>query len=138
MDSRVDSTRAVWNAIAAAASPPRVWLQASTATIYADRFDAPNDERTGVIGGDEPDSPSTWRFSIDVARAWEQTALESDGARRTRLVLMRSAMMMSPDRGGVFDVYCASCACGSEAPLREGGSTSRASRNATSCAQCGG
>ena len=26
----------------------------STATIYAHRFDAPNDEATGLIGGDEP------------------------------------------------------------------------------------
>ena len=47
--------------------PPRVWLQASTATIYAHRYDAANDEATGVIGGAEPDAPDTWRFSIDVA-----------------------------------------------------------------------
>jgi uncharacterized protein len=103
MDSRVESTRAVGDAIAAAASPPRVWLQASTATIYAHRFDAPNDERTGVLGGDEPDAPETWRFSIDVARAWEAAALEAPTPPGTRLVLLRSAMVMSPDRGGVFD-----------------------------------
>jgi hypothetical protein len=95
MDSRVDSTRAVGEAIAAAASPPPVWLQASTATIYAHRFDAPNDERTGRIGAG---------FSVDVARAWEAAALESPGAAATRLVLLRSAMTMSPDRGGIFDV----------------------------------
>jgi hypothetical protein len=35
LDSRIDSTRAVAAAIASAARPPRVWLQASTATIYA-------------------------------------------------------------------------------------------------------
>jgi uncharacterized protein (TIGR01777 family) len=103
MDSRVDSTRAVGEAIAAAADPPKLWLQASTATIYAHRFDAPNDEATGVLGGGEPDAPDTWRFSIDVARAWERAALESPGAARTRLVLLRSAMTMSPDRGGIFD-----------------------------------
>jgi hypothetical protein len=103
MDSRVDSTRAVGAAIAAAATPPRVWLQASTATIYAHRFDAPNDERSGIIGGEEPDAPDTWRFSIDVARKWERAATESPGAARTRLVLLRSAMTMSPDRGGIFD-----------------------------------
>src|SRR5687768_6407133 len=51
MASRVDSTRAVGLAIARAACPPRVWLQMSTATIYAHRFDAPNDEATGEIGG---------------------------------------------------------------------------------------
>ncbi|GGN12211.1 hypothetical protein GCM10011578_038900 [Streptomyces fuscichromogenes] len=44
MDSRVDSTRVVGAAIAGAARPPRVWLQMSTATAYAHRFDAPNDE----------------------------------------------------------------------------------------------
>src|SRR5688500_18075398 len=71
LDSRVLSTRAVGHAIARAARPPRVWLQASTATIYAHRYDRPNDEYTGVLGGAEPDAPSTWRFSIDVARAWE-------------------------------------------------------------------
>jgi len=103
MDSRVLSTRVVGEAIAAAARPPRVWLQASTATIYAHRFDAPNDDVTGIIGGHEADAPDTWNFSIDVATAWEKTANEADTP-RTRKVLMRSAMTMSPDRGGIFDV----------------------------------
>lgn len=103
MDSRVDSTNAVGRAIAACADPPRVWLQASTATIYAHRYDAPNDERTGVIGGHEPDVPETWRFSIDVARAWEQ-ALEDARTPRTRKVALRTAIVMSPDRGGAFDI----------------------------------
>ncbi len=40
VDSRVQSTRVIGRAIAAAARPPKVWLQASTATIYAHRFDA--------------------------------------------------------------------------------------------------
>jgi uncharacterized protein (TIGR01777 family) len=102
LDSRVQSTRAVGEAIARAARPPRVWLQASTATIYAHRYDAPNDERTGVVGGSEPDAPDTWRFSIDVASAWER-ALDGAVTPYTRKVAMRSAMTMSPDRGGVFD-----------------------------------
>ena len=103
MDSRVASTRAIGRAIAACAEPPRVWLQASTATIYAHRYDAPNDEADGILGGDEPDVPDTWRFSIDVARAWERE-LHLAETPRTRKVAMRSAMVMSPDRGGVFDV----------------------------------
>lgn len=103
LDSRVETTRAVGEAIARASRPPRVWLQMSTATIYAHRYDAPNDEATGVVGGSEPDAPDTWRFSIEVATAWERAALERQ-VPRTRRVLMRSAMVMSPDRGGVFDV----------------------------------
>jgi uncharacterized protein (TIGR01777 family) len=103
LESRVRSTRVVGRAIAIAQCPPRVWLQASTATIYAHRYDAPNDERSGVIGGAERDAPSSWRFSIDVARAWE-AALDEAAVSRTRKVAMRSAMIMSPDAGGIFDM----------------------------------
>jgi hypothetical protein len=103
IDSRVDSTRAIGEAIAKSTRPPRVWLQMSTATIYAHRFDAPNDETTGIIGGDEPRVPETWRFSIDVAKAWETAAKEAE-LPATRQVLLRSAVVMSPDRGGVLDV----------------------------------
>jgi uncharacterized protein (TIGR01777 family) len=102
LESRTLSTQAMGRAIAEAARPPRVWLQASTATIYAHRYDAPNDEATGIIGGGEPDAPDTWRFSIDVAKAWEQACVDADTP-RTRKVLLRSAMTMSPDRGGIFD-----------------------------------
>src|SRR6201999_544344 len=73
-----------------------------TATIYAHRYDAPNDEATGILGGSEPNAPDTWRFSIDVATAWERAANEADTP-QTRKVLLRSAMVMSPDRDGVFD-----------------------------------
>ena len=73
MASRVNSTRVVGEAIARAQRPPRVWLQASTAAIYAHRYDAPNDEATGIIGGTESDAPAAWRFSIEVAKAWERT-----------------------------------------------------------------
>ena len=102
IESRVRSTRAVGQAIARAASPPRVWLQASTATIYSHRYDAANDEARGILGGLEFGAPDSWRFSIDVAKAWEQAAGELV-VPRTRKVLLRSAMMMSPDRGGIFD-----------------------------------
>ena len=103
LDSRVDSTRALGQAIANSRQPPRIWLQSSTATIYAHRFDAPNDEATGIIGGNELNVDDTWKFSIDVAKAWEDAAKEfaSDS---TRQVLIRSAMVMSPDPDGVFDV----------------------------------
>jgi len=101
MSSRVDSTRAVGLAIAAAAQPPRVWLQMSTATIYSHRFDAPNDEATGHIGGEEPDVPPYWKFSVDIAKAWERAQAEAPTP-RTRKVALRAAMIMSPDRGGSF------------------------------------
>jgi uncharacterized protein (TIGR01777 family) len=101
LSSRVESARVVGDALARAVRPPRLWLQASTATIYAHRFDAPNDEATGILGGHEPDAPATWNFSIEVASAWERAARDHAPS-ATRLVLMRSAMVMSPDAGGIF------------------------------------
>jgi uncharacterized protein (TIGR01777 family) len=102
LQSRVESVRAVGRAIASAKRPPRVRLQASAATIYAHTYDAPNNEVSGVIGGTEPDAPDAWRFSIDVATAWEK-AFDEIPARGTRKVTLRSAMTMSPDHGGIFD-----------------------------------
>jgi uncharacterized protein (TIGR01777 family) len=102
-ESRVNSTRIVGEAIARAKQPPRMWLQASTATIYAHRYDASNDEETGIIGGSEPNVPDTWNFSIDVAASWERAADEVETP-QTRKVKLRSAIIMSPDRGGAFDV----------------------------------
>jgi uncharacterized protein (TIGR01777 family) len=102
MSSRVDSTCVVGQAIEQAKRPPRVWLQMSTATIYAHRTDAANDEASGRIGGDEPDAPAYWKRSIDIARAWEQ-AQSGAATPHTRKVALRAAMVMSPDRGGVFD-----------------------------------
>ncbi len=102
LESRVDSVHAIGQALLEVKQPPRVWLQAATATIYAHRFDPPNDEFTGIIGGEEPNAPDTWRFSIAVAKAWESAANEYMSLARTRCVIMRSAMMMSPDRGGIF------------------------------------
>jgi uncharacterized protein (TIGR01777 family) len=101
LNSRISSVRTVGQAIRDARRPPAVWLQASTATIYAHRYDAPNDETSGLIGGTEPDAPETWRFSIDVATAWER-ALDEEATPVTRKVKLRSAMTMSPDRGGIF------------------------------------
>lgn len=103
MQSRVRSTRVLRQAVQAAKSPPPVWLNASTATIYRHSHDKDMDEATGELGGGEPGAPAKWDFSIDVAKAWEEEFLaeETPGTRR---VAMRSAMTLSPDKGGVFDV----------------------------------
>lgn len=67
-DSRVNSVRILGKAIRGLTRPPRVWLQMSTARIYAHTHGAANDEN-GVIGGSEADAPEEWRFSIEVATA---------------------------------------------------------------------
>ena len=102
-DSRLKSTKVIGEAIVQAWKPPRVWLQASTATIYAHRYEAPNDEATGIIGGSEPNAPDTWRFSIDVATSWER-ALKESPTPNTRRIAMRTAIVMHPDTGSPFDI----------------------------------
>jgi len=101
LESRTLSTLAVGQAIAQAAKPPALWMNASTATIYRHALDRPMDEATGELGGHETGAPSTWRFSIDVATSWEREffAAATPG---TRKVALRSAMTMSADRSGIF------------------------------------
>ena len=60
-------------------------------------------KQTGIIGGSEPNAPDTWRFSIDVVKKWERE-LNAAATPDTRKVLMRSAIVMSPDHGGPFDM----------------------------------
>ncbi|MFH8383838.1 TIGR01777 family oxidoreductase [Kitasatospora sp. NPDC018058] len=119
MDSRVHSTRAVGQAIAAARRPPAVWLQMSTATVYAHRHDAPNDELSGLIGGDEPDAPASWRYSIDIARAWEDAQVEADTPDTRRLAL-RTAVVLGPERGGAFDSLSWLARLGAGGPIAGG------------------
>jgi len=102
LESRLVTTRLVGDAIAHASRPPALWMNASTATIYTHLTDRAMDDVDGVIGGDEPGIPSTWRFSYDVATRWEEAFREA-GTPRTRKIALRSAIVMSPDRGGAFD-----------------------------------
>jgi len=98
--SRVESTRILGDAIAKCSAPPRIWLNSSTATIYKHSLDRPMDELTGEIGA-TPDAKDA--FSIDVATAWER-AFDQAPTPRTRKVAMRTAMVLAPGTGGVFDV----------------------------------
>ena len=102
-DSRTESTQVLHEAIAGLKQPPRVWLNASTATIYRHSLDRPMDEATGELGGNEVGVPETWRFSIKVAKDWEQ-AFFGTATPMTRKVALRSAITFSPDKGSVFEV----------------------------------
>ena len=103
-ESRIRSTRLLSEVIASLNHAPRLWVNASTATIYRHALDRAMNETNGELGGNEPGAPDTWNFSIDVAKAWEE-AFFSGSTPRTRKVAIRSAMTFSPDKGGVFDVF---------------------------------
>jgi len=99
LESRLNSTRAIGLAIAQCAQPPRVWLNASTATIYKHTFGAAMDE-SGQIGA-TPEARDA--FSIEVAAAWE-SALAEARTPSTRKVAMRAAMVLGTARNSVFPV----------------------------------
>lgn len=101
LESRVLSTRLLGEAIRALNKPPRLWLNASTATIYRHSLDREMEE-AGELGGAEKGAPDEWRFSIDVAKRWEEAFFSADTP-ATRKIALRSAMTMGPDRGGIFD-----------------------------------
>lgn len=106
-DSRIVPTRLLNEVIAGLDAPPRVWMNASTATIYrhslSETGNRQMDEATGELGGLEAGAPDTWNFSMRVARDWEQAFFQTE-IPGTRKIALRSAVTFSADRGGIFDV----------------------------------
>lgn len=82
--SRLETTRAVGDAIAASDAPPPVWFNASTATIYRHAEDRPMTESTGELGTG---------FSVEVAKAWERELFAGD-LPATRRVALRMAIVL--------------------------------------------
>jgi uncharacterized protein len=82
--SRLDTTSELAAAIAAAARPPRLWLNSSTATIYRHADDRPQTESTGEIGSG---------FSVSVATAWEKAFFDPE-LPSTRRVALRMAIVL--------------------------------------------
>ena len=103
LESRIRATRLLGEVIGNLAHPPRLWMNASTATIYRHSLDCAMDEARDELGGNEPDAPSAWRFSVEVASCWEECFFGAETP-ATRKVALRSAVIMAPDRGGAFDM----------------------------------
>ncbi|MGA8046779.1 MAG: DUF1731 domain-containing protein, partial [Dermatophilaceae bacterium] len=68
----------------------------------------------------EPGVPDYWEYSVRIARCWEAAQMEAV-VPDTRRVALRSAMVMSPDRGGVFDVLLRMARLGLGGPVAGGG-----------------
>jgi uncharacterized protein (TIGR01777 family) len=93
--SRVESTRAVGTAIAGCRVPPKVWINASTATWYRHAEDAPQTEWHGERGSG---------FSCDVAQAWEDAFFGTWVPAATRKVALRAGMVMANEPQSAYDV----------------------------------
>ncbi|MFJ6652388.1 epimerase [Microbacterium sp. NPDC091313] len=82
--SRIDTTAVLRRTLERIASPPPVWLNASTATIYRDATDRAQTERAGELGSG---------FSVDVARDWEAELFTGE-LPTVRRVAMRMAIVI--------------------------------------------
>lgn len=93
--SRLDSTNVIGQAINNCITPPKVWLNAASATIYQHSLNEPNTEANGVIGHG---------FSVDVCMRWESCFFnhQIEGVRqvalRTAIVLGKNGGVMTPFR----------------------------------------
>lgn len=91
--SRTHSTSAIGDAIAEAVEPPKIWVNAASATIYRHATDRPQDELTGEIQND---------FSVQVCKLWEKTFFDQRTP-FTRKVALRMAITLGA--GGVMIPY---------------------------------
>jgi uncharacterized protein len=92
-DSRTNSTKAIGEAIRKCIAPPKLWINAASATIYRHATDHPQDELTGEMHND---------FSVQVCKLWENTFFEQRTP-FTRKVAFRMAITLGA--GGVMIPY---------------------------------
>lgn len=90
ISSRVDSVDVIGRAIAACASPPRVWVQSGSLAIYGDAGDRICDEGT----------PPGEGFSAHVCVLWER-AFDAARTPATRKVLLRIGFALGRDGGAL-------------------------------------
>ena len=91
LNSRINTTKAIGDAITKCKHPPELWINSSTATIYRHAEDRPMTEISGEIGKG---------FSVAVAKAWE-SAFFSFKLPNTKQVALRMAVVLGKD-GGVM------------------------------------
>ncbi len=132
LDSRIQSTKIIGEAIRQCTIPPKVWINAASATIYQNSVESPNDEFNGIINDLKKDNMpysmldqlrfkyKKWilairngkesaslknlelDFSVLVCKSWEQSFFEQRTP-FTRKVALRTAITLG--EGGVMIPY---------------------------------
>jgi len=92
-DSRLFSTEVIGKAIVACKTPPKLWVNAGSATIYRHALDRPMDEATGEVGSG---------FSVDVCQKWEATFQRMETP-YTRKLMLRIAIVIGRESGGALE-----------------------------------
>jgi len=111
IDSRVNSTRVIGEAIAVCKQPPKTWLNASTATWYRHAEDKPQNDWLGEPGEG---------FSCEVAQAWEDAFFGAKVPAVTRKLALRIGMVLANEEATVYDVLRKLTAWGLGGPMGSG------------------
>ncbi|MCL6295648.1 TIGR01777 family oxidoreductase [Jejuia spongiicola] len=91
-NSRIDSTNILGLAINLCESPPKIWINSSTATIYKHALKKEMTEEKGEIGDD---------FSMNIAKYWEE-AFYSITNPKTRKIALRTSIVMGKNGGALI------------------------------------
>ncbi|MCB9225316.1 MAG: TIGR01777 family oxidoreductase [Crocinitomicaceae bacterium] len=91
MSSRVDSTAILCKAIQQADNPPKLWMNASSATFYVHAETRPMTEDDGILGDD---------FSMNVCRRWEEEFFKCT-LNHTRTVALRISLVLGRSGGAL-------------------------------------
>lgn len=89
--TRLEATAVLGKAIQAATNPPKLWINASSATIYRHSLDKNMDEYSGEVGSG---------FSVDVCQRWEKI-FNSVETKNTRKILIRTAIVLGKKNGAL-------------------------------------
>lgn len=87
--TRLDATAALGRVLQLCANPPKLWINAASATIYRHSLDKEMDEYTGEIGNG---------FSVDVCQQWEKVFNQFE-IKKTRKVLIRTGIVLGRNGG---------------------------------------
>lgn len=90
-DSRISSTKILQQAVDNYISKPKIWLNASSATIYVHSETHLNTEENGIIGDD---------FSMNICKSWEKEFFKTEN-KDIRKVTLRTSIVLG-NNGGAF------------------------------------
>lgn len=91
ISSRIESTKVLGKSVTQCKTPPKAWLNASSATVYRHAEDRAMDEETGEIGKG---------FSVEVCKAWEQAFFDCKTP-QTRKAALRISFVLG-NNGGAY------------------------------------
>jgi len=93
-DSRIHSTKILQQAVNKCQNPPKIWMNASSATIYTHSETRLNTEQNGIIGDD---------FSMNICKSWENEFFKIRN-KNIRKVALRTSIVLGKN-GGAFPKF---------------------------------